>query len=133
MPFLRLFFTFVPDPRVKKNSEIQEIAMNRTTRTTLLVLGMAALTVPVSQAHGQVAADGSPRAVFQPAALLDGTQPPLPPTTHLALDGTQPPLPPTKHRARDATQLPLPPTKPLALDAPQPPLPPTSLLAIDGT
>ena len=111
MPFLRLFFTFVPDPRVKKNSEIQEIAMNRTTRTTLLVLGMAALTVPVLQAHGQFAADGSPRAVFQPAALLDGTQPPLPPTKHLALDGTQPPLPPTRLLAIDGTQPRLPPTK----------------------
>jgi hypothetical protein len=107
--------------------------MNRTTRTTLLVLGMAALTVPVLQAHGQFAADGSPRAVFQPAALLDGTQPPLPPTKHLALDGTQPPLPPTKHLALDGTQPPLPPTKHLALDGTQPPLPPTRLLAIDGT
>ena len=105
--------------------------MNRTIRTTLLVLGMAALTVPVLQAHSQFAA-GSPRAVFQPAALLDGTQPPLPPTKHLALDGTQPPLPPTKHLALDGTQPPLPPTH-LAIDGPQPPLPPTRLLAIDGT
>ncbi|MGA3298972.1 MAG: hypothetical protein ABSD87_02710 [Candidatus Acidiferrales bacterium] len=98
--------------------------MNRTIRTTLLVLGMAALTVPVLQAHSQFAA-GSPRAVFQPAALLDGTQPPLPPTKHLALDGTQPPLPPT-HLAIDGTQPPLPPTRLLAIDGTQPPLPPTT-------
>jgi hypothetical protein len=98
--------------------------MNRTIRTTLLVLGMAALTVPVLQAHSQFAA-GSPRAVFQTAALLDGTQPPLPPTKHLALDGTQPPLPPT-HLAIDGTQPPLPPTRLLAIDGTQPPLPPTT-------
>ena len=98
--------------------------MNRTIRTTLLVLGMAALTVPVLQAHSQFAA-GSPRAVFHPAALLDGTQPPLPPTKHLALDGTQPPLPPT-HLALDGTQPPLPPTRLLAIDGTQPPLPPTT-------
>jgi hypothetical protein len=98
--------------------------MNRTIRTTLLVLGMAALTVPVLQAHSQFAA-GSPRAVFHPAALLDGTQPPLPPTKHLALDGTQPPLPPT-HLAIDGTQPPLPPTRLLAIDGTQPPLPPTT-------
>ena len=99
--------------------------MNRTIRTTLLVLGMAALTVPVLQAHSQFATNGSPRAVFHPAALLDGTQPPLPPTKHLALDGTQPPLPPT-HLAIDGTQPPLPPTRLLAIDGTQPPLPPTT-------
>jgi hypothetical protein len=85
--------------------------MNRMIRTALLVLGMTALAVPALHLLVPSASSAGSHASLQPLGLIDGTQPPLPPTRLLAIDGTQPPLPPTRLLAIDGTQPPLPPTK----------------------
>jgi|SRR5580658_5405405 hypothetical protein len=65
------------------------------------------------------------------SAMLDGTQPPVPPKAAL-LDGTQPPVPPKAIEAfalmLDGTQPPVPP-KAALLDGTQPPVPPKRLAA----
>jgi len=94
--------------------------MNRTIRTSLLVLGITALAVPALYARSQSTNSGIHRTSLQPASLFDGSQPPVPPTKPLALDGSQPPVPPTKPLMFDGSQPPVPPTKPLATLATRP-------------
>jgi hypothetical protein len=103
--------------------------MNRTIRTSLLVLGITALAVPALYARSQSTNSGVHGTSLQPASLFDGSQPPVPPTKPLALDGSQPPVPPTKPLALDGSQPPVPPKKPLMFDGSQPPVPPTKPLA----
>jgi hypothetical protein len=102
--------------------------MNRTIRTSLLVLGITALAVPALYARSQSTNFGVHGNSLQPASLFDGSQPPVPPSKPLALDGSQPPVPPTKPLALDGSQPPVPPTKPLMFDGSQPPVPPTKPL-----
>jgi hypothetical protein len=99
--------------------------MNRTVRTSLLVIGFAGLVVPALSAStrplvSSLGGFNTPTYSF----AIDGTQPmppsvPLhPPTQSAWLDGTQPmppsvPLhPPTKSARLDGTQ-PMPPSVPL--------------------
>jgi hypothetical protein len=95
--------------------------MNRTARAAVLmfvVLGLVA-SVTLANAPGRNAL----------TAMLDGTQPPVPPKAAL-LDGTQPPVPPKVTevfvRMLDGTQPPVPP-KAALLDGTQPPVPPKRL------
>jgi len=94
--------------------------MNRTARAVVLmfVLGLVASVVPANApGHNNL------------TAILDGTQPPVPPKAAL-LDGTQPPVPPKAievvARMLDGTQPPVPP-KAALLDGTQPPVPPKRL------
>jgi hypothetical protein len=96
--------------------------MNRTARAVVLmfVLGLVASVVPANAlGHNTL------------TAMLDGTQPPVPPKAAF-LDGTQPPVPPKATavvaRMLDGTQPPVPP-KAAFLDGTQPPVPPKRLAA----
>jgi hypothetical protein len=125
----------------------EEIAMNPTARAVvfvLVILGMAASLAPGNlSSHNRLAAmlDGTQPPVPPKAAFFDGTQPPVPPKMMAVFarmpDGTQPPVPPkmtgTFARKLDGTQPPVPPkmTGKLArmLDGTQPPVPPKAMAA----
>jgi hypothetical protein len=128
-------------PETKK----EEIVMNPTARTVLFVLvilGLAASLAPGNMSsHNRLAAmlDGTQPPVPPKAAFLDGTQPPVPPKVFARmLDGTQPPVPPKmtgmSFRKLDGTQPPVPPkmTGSLAwmLDGTQPPVPPKAMAVV---
>ena len=78
--------------------------MNRTARAVVLmfvVFGLVAMVAPGNaRSHNTLTAilDGTQPPVPPKAALLDGTQPPVPPkmtgAVALMFDGTQPPVPP---------------------------------------
>jgi hypothetical protein len=97
--------------------------MNRTARAAVfmfVVLGLVASVAPANTAgHNNL------------SAMLDGTQPPVPPKVALP-DGTQPPVPPKAigvfARMLDGTQPPVPP-KAALFDGTQPPVPPKRLAA----
>jgi len=97
--------------------------MNRTARAAVfmfVVLGLVASVAPASAPGHNIL-----------TAMLDGTQPPVPPKAAF-LDGTQPPVPPKAiavfARMLDGTQPPVPP-KAALLDGTQPPVPPKRLAA----
>lgn len=91
--------------------------MNRTARAVVfmfVVLGLVASVAPANApGHNSLTAmiDGTQPPVPPKARLLDGTQPPVPPkVVAWTLDGTQPPVPP-KAVFRDGTQPPVPPKR----------------------
>jgi hypothetical protein len=85
----------------------------------LVILGLAVSVVPSNlPSHNTL------------TALLDGSQPPVPPKLAM-LDGSQPPVPP-KFAFLDGSQPPFPPKMTpvaLILDGSQPPVPPKALAA----
>lgn len=102
--------------------------MNSTARAVvflLLILGLAVSLAPSNlSSHNTL------------TAMLDGTQPPVPPKAAF-LDGTQPPVPPKAMavfaRMLDGTQPPVPPkmsgTFAWMFDGTQPPVPPKAVAA----
>jgi hypothetical protein len=102
--------------------------MNPTARAVvflLVILGLAATLAPGNlSSHNTLAAmlDRSQPPVPPKLALLDGSQPPVPPkmagTVALMLDGSQPPVPPKMAPAS------------VRLDGSQPPVPPKALVAV---
>ena len=97
--------------------------MNPTARAVvslLVILGLAVSLAPSNLSSHKTL-----------TAMLDGTQPPVPPKAAF-LDGTQPPVPPKAiemfARMLDGTQPPVPP-KAALLDGTQPPVPPKRLAA----
>jgi hypothetical protein len=125
-------------PKSKK----QEIPMNRTARAVVflfVIFGLVASVAPGNaRSHNSLAAvlDGSQPPVPPKAALLDGSQPPVPPKAMEVfarmLDGSQPPVPP-KAALLDGSQPPVPPKMTGAfasmIDGSQPPVPPKALQA----
>jgi hypothetical protein len=102
--------------------------MNRTARTVVLlfvVFGLAASVAPCNAPSHNIL-----------AAMLDGSQPPVPPKSAL-LDGSQPPVPPKVMevfaRLLDGSQPPVPPKMTGVVtwmfDGSQPPVPPKALEA----
>jgi hypothetical protein len=94
--------------------------MNSTARAVvfaLVILGLVASLAPRNlSSHDTLTAllDGTQPPVPPKAAFLDGTQPPVPPKVIARMfDGTQPPVPPkmsgTFARMFDGTQPPVPP------------------------
>jgi hypothetical protein len=130
-------------PETKK----EEIAMNPTARAVvflLVILGLAASLAPGNlSSHNTLTAmlDGTQPPVPPKAAFFDGTQPPVPPKLMAVfarmLDGTQPPVPPkmtgTFAGKPDGTQPPVPPkmagTFAWMFDGTQPPVPPKAMAA----
>jgi hypothetical protein len=123
-------------PETKK----EEIAMNPTARAVvfmLVILGLAASLAPGNlSSHNTLTAmlDGSQPPVPPKLASLDGSQPPVPPKFAL-LDGSQPPVPPkmaTIGAKLDGSQPPVPPKAAVArtLDGSQPPVPPKALATV---
>jgi hypothetical protein len=102
--------------------------MNPTARAAvfvLVILGLAASLAPANlSCHNGL------------TAMIDGTQPPVPPKA-VFFDGTQPPVPPKVMaefaRMLDGTQPPVPPkmsgTLARMLDGTQPPVPPKAVAA----
>ena len=96
--------------------------MNRTAKAVLfvlVVLGLVASVAPAnSSAHNKL------------TAMIDGSQPPVPPKAAF-LDGSQSPVPPKMTRILDGSQPPVPPKRPGAVawmfDGSQPPVPPKAL------
>ena len=120
--------------------------MNLTARGVvflLVILGLAASLAPGNfTSHNTLTAilDGSQPPVPPKLALLDGSQPPVPPKITgafaWAMDGSQPPVPPkmaTVSVKLDGSQPPVPPkmtgTFARKLDGSQPPVPPKALVA----
>ncbi|HXN25584.1 MAG TPA: hypothetical protein VN902_00585 [Candidatus Acidoferrales bacterium] len=97
--------------------------MNRTAQAVVFMFvvlcAAASMALPNTSGHSAL------------TAVLDGTQPPVPPKAAF-LDGTQPPVPPKAiegfARMLDGTQPPVPP-KAALLDGTQPPVPPKRLVA----
>jgi hypothetical protein len=97
--------------------------MNRTARAAVFMFVVLCVVASVAPAntpgHNALRAmlDGTQPPVPPKAAFLDGTQPPVPPKAIAMfaqmLDGTQPPVPP-KAALLDGTQPPVPPKRPAA-------------------
>jgi hypothetical protein len=118
--------------------------MNPTARAVvfaLVVVGLAASLAPGNlSSHNSLTAmlDGTQPPVPPKAAFLDGTQPPVPPKVIARIfDDTQPPVPPkmtgTFDRKLDGTQPPVPPKMTgmfTRMDGTQPPVPPKAMAAV---